>query len=267
MRRSSFSFRVLDSGFNCTNIGEPWLSLVKELWGPFEAVEDVHQRREISIGEANGGRIRASISGHEDFASQDPWWVLVWLRAAILRISVGESSSIGLGLHACCVVRDNRSVLLIGPNGSGKTTLTMELLLRGWSLVAEDLAIVEKGHIHPFPQPLSVKDLSWWGRTEGLWEAPDWLPSPERVFLLPSSIFPLVSSPVAAERAYFPIFREGSDSGVLELSRARSAALAGQQVTVGILSPTNIGQIGWAGAQICFQDSGEAANLIEEGSH
>jgi HPr kinase/phosphorylase len=41
-------------------------------------------------------------------------------------------------VHATCVSRFGRGVLLRGPSGSGKSTLALQLIHRGWMLVADD---------------------------------------------------------------------------------------------------------------------------------
>ncbi len=41
-------------------------------------------------------------------------------------------------VHATCVARASRAVLLLGPPGSGKSDLALRLLDRGWVLVADD---------------------------------------------------------------------------------------------------------------------------------
>ena len=46
-------------------------------------------------------------------------------------------------LHAACVARGNRGVLLLGPSGSGKSTLTAHALQCGWDFLAEDSVLVE----------------------------------------------------------------------------------------------------------------------------
>lgn len=46
-------------------------------------------------------------------------------------------------LHAACVARGNRGVLLLGPSGSGKSTLTVHALQCGWNFLAEDSVLVE----------------------------------------------------------------------------------------------------------------------------
>jgi hypothetical protein len=45
-------------------------------------------------------------------------------------------------LHAACVGRGDRGVLVIGPSGSGKSTLVLECLLEGLDFLAEDSVLV-----------------------------------------------------------------------------------------------------------------------------
>ena len=62
-----------------------------------------------------------------------------------------------LAFHAAAVANDRGAVLLAGDSGSGKSTLLMELIQRGWTLLADELAVVTqdgKGlYVHPtFPE-------------------------------------------------------------------------------------------------------------------
>jgi hypothetical protein len=41
-------------------------------------------------------------------------------------------------LHAACVAKDGRGVLLLGESGAGKTTLAFEFARQGWQFVADD---------------------------------------------------------------------------------------------------------------------------------
>lgn len=45
-------------------------------------------------------------------------------------------------LHATCVARDGRAVLLLGPSGSGKSDLALRLLDHGFSLVSDDRTLL-----------------------------------------------------------------------------------------------------------------------------
>jgi hypothetical protein len=47
-----------------------------------------------------------------------------------------------VSLHAACVGRAGRGVLLMGPSGSGKSTVTLLCLLQGFDILAEDSVFV-----------------------------------------------------------------------------------------------------------------------------
>ena len=47
-----------------------------------------------------------------------------------------------VGLHAACVVINNRAWLIFGESGAGKSTLTFACMRHGWDLIAEDSAFV-----------------------------------------------------------------------------------------------------------------------------
>jgi hypothetical protein len=48
-----------------------------------------------------------------------------------------------VSLHAACVGRAGRGILLMGPSGSGKSTVTLQCLLRGFDILSEDGVFVE----------------------------------------------------------------------------------------------------------------------------
>jgi hypothetical protein len=47
-----------------------------------------------------------------------------------------------MSLHAACVGRRGRGILLMGPSGSGKSTVTMQWLLQGHDFLSEDSVFV-----------------------------------------------------------------------------------------------------------------------------
>jgi hypothetical protein len=47
-------------------------------------------------------------------------------------------------LHATCVARDGRALLILGSSGSGKSDLALRLIDRGASLVSDDYTIVRR---------------------------------------------------------------------------------------------------------------------------
>jgi len=47
-----------------------------------------------------------------------------------------------VSLHAACVGRAGRGILLMGPSGSGKSTVTLHCLLEGFDMLSEDSVFV-----------------------------------------------------------------------------------------------------------------------------
>lgn len=65
-------------------------------------------------------------------------------------------------LHAAVVELGGRSLLLPGAPGAGKSTLCAGLILRGWRLMSDEVAIIRpsSGEILAVPRPVALKDES-----------------------------------------------------------------------------------------------------------
>lgn len=65
-------------------------------------------------------------------------------------------------VHAAVVERDGRAMVLTGPPGAGKSTLCAGLMVRGWRLLSDELALLdpERGWIQPVPRPVGLKGAS-----------------------------------------------------------------------------------------------------------
>lgn len=65
-------------------------------------------------------------------------------------------------VHAAVVERHGCAAILPAPPGSGKSTLCAALVLRGWRLLSDELALVRltDGCILPLPRPVSLKNQS-----------------------------------------------------------------------------------------------------------
>jgi energy-coupling factor transporter ATP-binding protein EcfA2 len=72
-------------------------------------------------------------------------------------------------LHAACVGREGRGILLMGPSGSGKSTVTMHCLLQDFDFLSEDSVFVEPKAMLAtgVPNFLHVRSdsLRWLGRS------------------------------------------------------------------------------------------------------
>jgi len=72
------------------------------------------------------------------------------LRCELIEFAVFILAARGIGLvplHAACVGRNGRGLLILGGSGSGKSTLALHGLLRGLDLLAEDAVFVHPSHL------------------------------------------------------------------------------------------------------------------------
>ncbi len=65
-------------------------------------------------------------------------------------------------IHSAVVEKNGRAAILPAPPGSGKSTLTAGLVLSGWRLLSDELALIDRrtGRLHPLPRPVSLKNQS-----------------------------------------------------------------------------------------------------------
>lgn len=104
-----------------------------------------------------GNRVRADIDASnyvvidpvrrraQVVASEDMLVHAYHLRCELIEFAVFILAARGIGLvplHAACVGRDGRGLLLLGGSGSGKSTLALHGLLHGLDLLAEDAVFV-----------------------------------------------------------------------------------------------------------------------------
>lgn len=67
-----------------------------------------------------------------------------------------------LNIHAAVVERHGIALLLPGSPGSGKSTLCAALVIAGWRLLSDEMALVslQSGLVTPVPRPISLKNDS-----------------------------------------------------------------------------------------------------------
>jgi HprK-related kinase A len=65
-------------------------------------------------------------------------------------------------IHSAVLERHGRALLLPAPPGSGKSTLCAALVARGWRLLSDELALIERNgrRVVPMPRPISLKNRS-----------------------------------------------------------------------------------------------------------
>lgn len=67
-----------------------------------------------------------------------------------------------LTVHAACLERGGRAVILPAPPGSGKSTLCAALAFRGWRLLSDELTLLEPGSglVRGLARPINLKNAS-----------------------------------------------------------------------------------------------------------
>jgi len=84
----------------------------------------------------------------------------------LLAAEMGMNLQMALGwrrhvlLHASCVEKDGRAIIMTGESGSGKSTLAALLGERGWRLMGDEFALLDPatGLVHGFPRLVSLKN-------------------------------------------------------------------------------------------------------------
>lgn len=81
-------------------------------------------------------------------------WGLNW--------TIASSCHQWLTIHAACLERGGRAVILPAPPGSGKSTLCAALALRGWRLLSDELTLLDPvdGRVWGLARPINLKNAS-----------------------------------------------------------------------------------------------------------
>lgn len=166
--RHAFAVRVGPVGFR---IGSDWrapVAALAELYRdypqPADGIADLTVRLYAQRPWRRALRPAITIGG--DFAIADA--APLPLAQGLLAAELGMNLQVALGwrrqllLHAACVERDGRALILTGESGSGKSTLAALLMTRGWRLLGDEFALLDlgDGSVHAFPRPISVKNAA-----------------------------------------------------------------------------------------------------------
>lgn len=67
-----------------------------------------------------------------------------------------------LTIHSAVLEKNGRVLVMPAPPGSGKSTLCAALMLQGWRLLSDEMALLDpqSGHVVPAPRPVSLKNQS-----------------------------------------------------------------------------------------------------------
>lgn len=108
-----------------------------------------------------GRQIRINVDGEFPFAPLPLLQAFPLLEWA-MNWCVTTSAHQFLMCHSAVLARDNLAVILPAPPGSGKSTLCAGLMLSGWRLLSDELALIspETAMLTPFVRPVSLKNAS-----------------------------------------------------------------------------------------------------------
>ena len=141
---------------------------------------------------------------------------------------LAEGERDGLLLHAGCVARCGRALLIPGASGAGKTTLTAWLAARGFDYLSDELIFLANGatRVEALRRPLNVKRpipaameaLLASGDSRTIALTPDG-------FLASPRLFPGASHAAEIDAIVFPAYRPGAALDMVPVSAARTAML------------------------------------------
>ncbi|MES2754502.1 MAG: HprK-related kinase A [Pseudomonadota bacterium] len=163
-----FAVRIGPVGFR---IGSDWREPVDTLAGlyrdypkPRDDIPDLTVRLFAARPWRRWLRPAVEIGG--DFVLPDAYPLP--LAQGLLAAEMAMNLQVALGwrrhllLHAACVERDGRALLITGDSGSGKSTLAALLSAHGWRLMGDEFALLDlaTGAVHAFPRMISVKNAA-----------------------------------------------------------------------------------------------------------
>ncbi len=162
MRTGPFSLRVQSK---IASIAEG----LSQLYGQFEvrSVREAFADFHVSIDSTGGLRRWIRPQARFSYDGMQPFKPLPYNQAFPmlewgLNWCVSTQAHQYLIIHAAVVEKNGHAAILPAPPGSGKSTLTAGLVLSGWRLLSDELALIDRksGMIQPLPRPVSLKNQS-----------------------------------------------------------------------------------------------------------
>lgn len=149
------AYQFFDQSFVLESDSAAFLAQFDAAYGRFRLPEP---RAERVARVLLGNHSEATI-GDQTVHIDDPAILELYAVNAILRDVTSRVHSHYLFHAAALSTPGEQGVLLAGASGLGKTTLTLALLDRGWTLLSDEIAAVDRatGWLHPFPRSLGMR--------------------------------------------------------------------------------------------------------------
>jgi hypothetical protein len=155
-------------------------------------IHDSAAATEFATGPQQGWLLTHAVSGERRLCDSPEKVVQVTEFQAIFDL-VSRHPHV-LTLHAALLGRDGRGVLVVGPQESGKSTLATALWRRGWSLLCDDVAVINAAGVsaEAAPRRVSLRSGSRPLLGEELWQriasTPSFMPTAEGCLFHPAEI-------------------------------------------------------------------------------
>jgi hypothetical protein len=175
-------------------------------------------------------------------------------------------------VHAGTVARRGRAQLLVGPPESGKTSLTLALALRGWSLLGDEIALIDASSLKVWA---CRRDLILRPGTQALLspdtiQVPDFKWAEGNCYFSPHLVGPPPEEPAELAGLVFTALRLGAKVGRQPLGRAEAARrLLEQAMNLGDWGAEGVGLVGrlvecCPAVELVFGDAREAAEELSK---
>ena len=155
-------------------------------------IHDSAAATEFATGPQQGWLLTHAVSGERRLCDSPEKVVQVTEFQAIFDL-VSRHPHV-LTLHAALLGRDGRGVLVVGPQESGKSTLATALWRQGWSLLCDDVAVINAAGVsaEAAPRRVSLRSGSRPLLGEELWQriesTPSFMPTAEGCLFHPAEI-------------------------------------------------------------------------------
>ncbi|MDT9000137.1 HprK-related kinase A [Paucibacter sp. APW11] len=142
-----------------------------------------------------------------------------------------------LVIHAAVLERGGMAIVLPAPPGSGKSTLCAALMLRGWRLLSDELALFDmaSGLVHGMARPVNLKNASigviraFEPAAVFSEEIPDTAKGTVALLRAPAEAVARRKEPARPRWVVLPAYQAGAATALLRMDRAESMMLMAEQ--------------------------------------